>query len=162
MSLLAVRPPEYFPRPEFYALMAAVDVFVLADTFQYSRQSFQNRARIRTPDGWSWLSIPLKGGQHGRAVCNVQVDDSDARWPARHWRSLEYNYRSSPFFEFYEDTVAPILSSQRQALSAYTVETVETLKNLLQIDTRIVRASTLDSRPKSMEAVLALYPGWRL
>ena len=159
MSLIAVQPPEFFPRPEYYALMAAVDDFVLTDTFQYSRQSFQNRARVRTPDGWSWMSIPLKGGQHGRAVCDVRVDDRDKRWPIRHWRTLEYNYRSSPFFEFYEDTVADVLKTRRDFLAGYTVGSVRSVRQLLSIDTEVVEASSLASRPSGLDELLAIYPG---
>ncbi|PSQ68698.1 MAG: hypothetical protein BRD29_03300 [Bacteroidetes bacterium QH_2_67_10] len=44
-STLAVRPPEYFPGLPFMALFREVDRFVLADPFEYSRRSRQNRAR---------------------------------------------------------------------------------------------------------------------
>ena len=64
-NVLAIRPPEYFPRLSHVALMHYATHFVLADTMQYSRQSFQNRTRVRTREGSSWVSVPLKGGQHG-------------------------------------------------------------------------------------------------
>ena len=70
--MIAIRPPEYFPCLAYAALLLAVDCFVLADTFQYSRQSFQNRTKVRNPQGWQWVSIPLKGGQHGRPICQVE------------------------------------------------------------------------------------------
>ncbi len=158
MPRIAIRPPEYFPRPEYFALMMAVDTFVVADTFQYSRQSYHNRARIRTPDGWSWISIPLAGGQHGHAIRDVRIDGRDTRWPRRHWRTLEYNYRSSPFFEFYEDTVASVLRMEELSLAAYTIGSLREIGRMLQIDTSVVLTSELEARPANVEDVLSLYP----
>src|SRR5690606_15157503 len=51
LMMTAVRPPEYFPRLEYAALLLAAERFVVADTFPFSRQGWQNRTRIRTPEG---------------------------------------------------------------------------------------------------------------
>ncbi len=98
---IAIRPPEYLPRLQYMALMQSVDVFVLADTFQYSRQSFQNRTRVRTPQGAHWISIPLLGRQHGRPGIQTVID-SNVHWRSKHLRSISFNYSQTPFFGFIE------------------------------------------------------------
>jgi hypothetical protein len=140
--MLAVRPPEYWPRLSFLALMRSADTFVLADTFQYSRQSFQNRARLRSPSGWHWITVPLLGGQHGRPIAHVQIDRK-ARWQGRHWRSLEFNYRSSAYFEHFEPALRPFFEADWQTLGDATCESVRLAASLFRLPVRLVRASAL-------------------
>lgn len=140
--MIAVRPPEYWPRIEYMALLDRVEAFVIADTFQYSRQSFQNRGLLRTPDGRQWISIPLRGHQHGRPICEVEIHGRH-RWLRKHWRALHYNYRTTPFFGFYEDLLRPIFEEEWHRLSDLTTRSLELVSELLGIDTVLVRASEL-------------------
>lgn len=152
--MIAVRPPDYLPQLAYVALMDAVDVFVLADTFQYSRQSFQNRARLRTPQGWQWLSVPLRGGQHGMPICDVAVEGPDY-WTRKHWRSFEYNYRTTPFFEFFESDLRPLYDRRWTHLGELTCAGVAVLHRLFGLSCRLVRASELPGRPDTLPAVTA-------
>lgn len=150
--MFAVRPPEYFPRLAFVSLMMQVDEVVLADTFQYSRQSYQNRTRVRNPQGWQWLSIPLVGGQHGRPVCAVEIDNRTF-WLKKHWRALVYNYRSSAYFEWYEPELRPFFHQEWTHLGAVTCASIDLVHRMLGMSVRVVRASALPGRPASLPAV---------
>lgn len=141
--MIAVRPPEYWPRPAYFALMDHVDHFVLADTFQYSRQSYQNRALLRTPEGSQWISIPLRGRQHGRPIHQVEIHGKH-RWIRKHWRALTFNYRATPFFEYYEDQLRPVFDVEWKGLADLTSRTVEVTRGLLGITTTLNRASALE------------------
>ena len=151
--MIAVRPPEYWPRPEFFALMDEADEFVLADTFQYSRQTFQNRSPLRTPDGRQWISIPLKGGQHGKPILDVRIWGKH-RWIGKHWRALQFNYRTTPFFEFYEHRLRPIFDRDWERLSELTAASVEILRDLIGIETPILLASQLSRAPSTLDDIL--------
>ncbi len=153
LDTVAVRPPEYFPGLAYMALVQAADVFVMADTFRHSRRSMQSRGRLRTPQGWQWISVPLKGGQRGRAIREVAVENRE-RWLVKHWRSFQYNYRTTPYFEYYEPQVAPFFERTWQQLGALSCASVELLHELLALPTRLVRASALPGRPDTVPAVL--------
>ncbi len=159
---VAIRPPEYFPRLEYFALMRAVDLFVIADTFQYSRQSFQNRAQIRTPAGRIWLTIPLLGGQHGRRILDVQVADASDAWQRKHWRSLEFNYRSAPYFEFFEKELSDVLHSEETALKEYTVSSTLCIRDMLELRTKVVLASELLGDPATVKEIVNRVKGHEL
>lgn len=152
--MIAVRPPEYWPRPEYFALMDAADCFVLADTFQYSRQSFQNRTALRTPDGRQWISIPLRGRQHGKPIFQVEIRGKH-RWIGKHWRALHFNYRTTPFFEFYEPRLRPLFDADWRMLSDLTTASIEHTREMLGIATPLVRASQLAGAPSSLGGVFA-------
>ena len=151
--MIAVRPPEYFPRLEYVALMLAVDRFILADTFQYSRQSFQNRTKVRNPQGWQWVSVPLKGGQHGRPQCAVRIRQVEA-WQKRHWKAFEYNSRPTPFFDAYEDAFAPLFTRPWTHLADLTCATVVLIHDLLGLPCTVLRASALPEAPADLKQVL--------
>lgn len=151
--IVAVRPPAYWPSPATMALADAADRVLLADTLQYSRQSFQNRAQIRTPQGWQWLTIPLKGGQHGRPIYEVEIRHKHF-WMGKHWRALEFNYRRTPYFEFYEPLLKPVFDRRWERLGALTCRSIELLAELLGIETPIMRASEVPSRPATVPDIL--------
>ena len=150
---VAIRPPEYWPRLAYMALVQAADRFILADTFQYSRQSFQNRTRLRNPQGWQWISVPLKGGQHGTDIQDVRLRHH-LPWQRTHHRALRYNYRTTPFYPYMEERLHALLERDWTRLGALTCETVEVLSDALGLDTPIIRASTLPGAPASVPEVL--------
>ncbi|NND71920.1 MAG: hypothetical protein HKN43_10100 [Rhodothermales bacterium] len=113
--------PEYFPGVDLCAAMFVSRTIVLDCTRQYVRQSFQNRAKVRTPDGWQWLSIPLVAHQHGRSIEEVVIDEGKD-WRKVHLQSLRYNYRSTPFYDFIEPRIEDVLSGKDGSLSALMVD----------------------------------------
>lgn len=151
--MIAVCPPEYFPRLRSLGLLMEATHFVLADTFQYRRQSFQNRSKLRNPEGWQWITIPLHGHQHGRAIGDVEIQRG-GRWRERHWRAWMYNYRSTMYFEFFEDDFQPFFETEWTILGRCTCRSVELVADLLQVGTTITRASTLPGAPNTVAAIL--------
>ena len=150
--MIAIRPPEYFPRPVYFALVDTASRFVMADTFQYSRQSYQNRARLRTPEGWQWISVPLKGGQHGLPICRTRIRPVPA-WLRKHWRSLHYNYRTAPYFEFFEPELKWVFEQDWTYLGDLTCASIEVLCGVLGIATPLERATALPEQPADLAGV---------
>jgi len=153
--MLVIYPPEYLPRAAFFAQMQTADTCVLADTLQYSRQSYQNRTKIRNPNGWQWISVPLIGGQHGRGINDVEIDNRK-QWARQHLKALEFNYRSTPFFDFYYESIAVILGKPHDALGVLLCEIVEVLHRMLQVAKPLARASQLPGAPQSVSAIQAV------
>ncbi len=155
---IAIRPPEYFPGLAYMALVSHVDCFVLADTFQHSKRSMQNRGKLRTPQGWQWISVPLRGGQSGRPLYEVHVETRE-RWIEKHWRAFQYNYRSTPYFEFYEPDLTPFFERSWERLGPLSCASVELLHRLMKLPTHLVRASELENKPDTPAAIHAAVEG---
>lgn len=153
MTRVAIRPPEYFPTLSYMALVVHVDLFVLADTFQYSHKSLHNRTRLRNPQGWQWITVPLRGTQHKRPIREVEISNR-RKWARSHRRAFAFNYRSTMYFEYYEEDFMPLLETTWERLGPLTTRSVELLSELLEIDTPLRRASELPSAPGSVPAVL--------
>ncbi|MFK7849168.1 MAG: WbqC family protein [Rhodothermales bacterium] len=158
---IAVKSPEYLPGLSFVALMQAVDVFVLADTFQYSRQSFQNRTRIRTPQGWHWISVPLAGRQHGRPVVETEIDNR-THWQSKHLRSIGFNYSQTAYYPFIEEEMKRLFDNRWELLGDLTCQSVSIVHEIFQMKCRLLRASSLDGCPDSLEKILEVIPATEL
>lgn len=157
ISRVAVRPPEYFPRLAYCALFFAADRFVVADTFPYSRQSYQNRTRVRTPRhgdrAWQWLSVPLGAGALGRPIHAVQID-AGTDWARRHRKALQFNYGSAPFFEHYAPEVDDLLARPWPSLGDLTAATVMWAHRKLGAPSGLTLASSLPGSPATVPDVL--------
>lgn len=151
--MLAIRPPEYFPRLEYIALIQHVDHFVLADTFPYSQESFQDRSKVRNAQGWHWITIPLFGNPAGRPLRDVEIE-TGGRWQEKHWRSFLYNYRTTMYFEFFEAEFRPFFERTWESLASCTSRSVEVLAELFGFQKNISRASALDGAPDGIPEIL--------
>jgi len=95
---VAILQSNYIPWKGTFDLIHDVDLFVFHDDLQYTKGDWRNRNRIKTPRGAEWLTIPV-GTREDRLICEVEIGDPS--WAARHWRRIEQNYRTAPFFQRY-------------------------------------------------------------
>lgn len=154
----SILPPEYFPGPLWAAIALSSDVVVLTDTFPYIRQSLQNRARLRTPSGASWLTVPVSRGGVGRPLDSIRTDDSTP-WRRTHRRTLQYHYGSSAFGSHYLGLIeAEVFGSARCTsglLVDLTLASSLFLLRALGAGVRVTTAGALPGRPSRLAAVAA-------
>lgn len=150
--MTAVRPPEFFPRLPYAALLLAADRFVLADTFPFSRQSGQNRARIRTAQGPRWMTVPRRHGGLGQPLTDVAVVDDG--WRRRHLATLRAAYGMAPFYDHVAPELADLLGRPATSLADLAADTVAWTARWLRAPAEIVRASALPGAPDALAAAL--------
>ena len=110
-------------------------VWEVHDNFQ--KQTYRNRYHICTDQGLHKLSIPIKhvGGKDGRQKYRDVKLENGYRWQIQHWRTLQTAYRTSPFFEFYEDELAPLFEKSFRFLLDFNWESISFLSDALQLKT---------------------------
>src|SRR3970282_1324671 len=104
--------PTYFPSISHFAAMVQAEkiTFEVEDNFQ--KQTNRNRTYIYSPNGIQLLNIPVK---HSKQIHQKTKDikiETDFDWQKQHFKSLEAAYRSSPFFEFFEDDIRPLFEKK--------------------------------------------------
>ena len=112
---LALLTPQFAPNLYDLAAMLQADRIILQDVERWSRKSHVHRAKIRTPEGTQWINIPLRTEDRKKAVKDVQMDHSED-WVTPLLRTLEYNYRNSIYYDFYE----PEIKADFQSAYDYT------------------------------------------
>ena len=83
----------------------------------YQKQSYRNRCLFYAADGVQALSFPVihEGGTHKHPVGEVKVDYSTP-WLLQHKRAIVSAYRTSAYFEYYQDELFDILDSRPEKL----------------------------------------------
>ena len=83
----------------------------------YQKQSYRNRCRFYAADGVQALSFPVvhEDGTHKHPVSEVKVDYSTP-WLLQHKRAIVSAYRTSAYFEYYQDELFDILDSRPEKL----------------------------------------------
>ena len=125
--------PTYFPSISHYValLQASSITFEVEDNFQ--KQTNRNRMYIYSPNGIQLLNIPIK---HSKDIHQKTKDvkiENDFNWQKQHFKSLEAAYRSSPFFEYFEDDIRPIFEKKQKFLMDLNLQTFEIVSKCLGI-----------------------------
>lgn len=127
--------PGYFPNIITFAVIAQQKV-IWEKHDNYQKQTFRNRCHICTDRGKQTLTIPIvhsKSGKEKQKYAVVQPDNSYL-WQRQHWRTLQTAYRTSPFFEYYEDEITPLFDTDYNSLFEFNLATIEAICNCLQIN----------------------------
>lgn len=112
---LSLLTPQFAPNLYDLAAMLQADRVILQDVERWSRKSRIHRAQIRTPEGTQWINIPVRTDDRKKAVKDVRIDHSQD-WITPLLRTLEYNYRNSIYYDFYE----PEINADFQSAADYT------------------------------------------
>ncbi|WP_338039361.1 WbqC family protein [Maribacter litopenaei] len=133
---MTVLHPAYFPNVAFFNVYTKSKdiVFELQDNYQ--KQTYRNRAYICTDRGKHILSVPIihTKGKNGRQYYKKVKLDNSYPWQRQHWRTLETAYRTSPFFEFYEDEIRPLYKKEFDRLIEFNLASIEIICDCLQLD----------------------------
>ena len=83
----------------------------------YQKQSYRNRCHFYAADGIQSLSFPIlhEGNTHKRPIMEVKIDYSKP-WVMQHKRAIVSAYRTSAYFEYYQDELFAILDSKPEKL----------------------------------------------
>jgi len=125
--------PTYFPSISHFVAMAQSEkiVFEMEDNFQ--KQTNRNRTYIYSPNGVQLLNIPVK---HSKQIHQKTKDikiETDFDWQKQHFKSLEAAYRSSPFFEYFEDEIRPIFEKKHTFLLDLNFEAMTVVSKCLRM-----------------------------
>jgi hypothetical protein len=126
--------PTYFPSiSNCVALANSVDLTIeVEDNFQ--KQTNRTRAYIYSPNGIQLLNIPIKHSKEIHTKSKEVKIENDFDWQKQHLKSLEAAYRSSPFFEYFEDELQPIFAKKHNYLHDLNLETIELVFRFLRLN----------------------------
>jgi hypothetical protein len=149
--VVAVMQPYFFPYIGYFQLMAACDVFVVADDVQYISGGWVNRNRILV-DGWpQWVTMPVAKADH-RLPINERQYLLDDRLARRVRRRIEGAYRAAPFFNDTMPIVDAALDCRETNVAVFNTHLLGCVARRLGVDTPVRLASRMASR-KSLAGV---------
>lgn len=123
--------PTYFPSVSHFTAMVKADTitFEMEDNFQ--KQTNRNRMYIYSPNGIQMLNIPVKHSKSAHQLFKEVRIENDFNWQKNHFKSLEAAYRTSPFFEYFEDDIRPIFEKKHEFMMDLNFQTIEIVTECL-------------------------------
>lgn len=153
---VAIMQPTYLPWAGYFGLMQAVDLFIILDSVQFAKRSWQQRNQIKTPSGAQWLTVPvLSKGKLNQLITDVEINP-DSDFPLGHQKAIETNYRKTRYFENYAQRLFTRLRAPSKKLAEITTGLILEIKDFLGIPTPILRSSQLASSGAKAELLAAL------
>ena len=129
----------YFPPVQYFAALsqeailrrggksvsAAPAVAFLEACENYQKQSYRNRCHFYSASGMQSLSFPVVHSENGYSlpIREIKVDYSTP-WVRQHKMAIVSAYRTSAFFEYYQDELFAILDSQPGTLWELNLEII--------------------------------------
>lgn len=131
-------PSVYLGNIRYYTLLLHYPEVNIAWHEHFVKQTYRSRCTIYGANGPLDLIIPLKKWNNNTPVKEIRIS-YDSPWQQLHWKSLEAAYRSSPYFEFYEDELLPFYEQQdHHSLVDFNAALQDLILRLLEIGTRTV------------------------
>lgn len=133
--------PTYFPSISHYIAMIKADMVTLEMEDNFQKQTNRNRMYIYSPNGVQLLNIPVKHSlDRHQKYKDVRIEN-DFGWQKNHFKSLEAAYRTSPFFEYFEDDFRPLFEKKHEFLMDLNLETFELVNDALGIQFSIEKTT---------------------
>lgn len=148
--VVTIHQPEHIPWIGYFDKMLKADLYVILDNVQFTKNNFQNRNKIYCPTNqWAWLTAPVKiEGHLDSKIYDILLAED---WATKYWNKLENSYRKHPFYTKYCDEIKAIIFSNPDKLLDLNMQLIDFFRRTLNIETPIIRASSLKSGGKRSE-----------
>ena len=144
--IVSVHQPQYMPWLGYFDKIDRADAFVLLDNVQFKKNEWQNRNRIKSPQGAQWLTIPVRY-RFPQLINDVEINDRE-RWQHKQRQSVLSNYRKAPFWTMLEPFWEEIFSRPWTMIADLNIFVVQKLVEILGITTPLYIASALGGFPE--------------
>lgn len=157
--IVSIMQPAYLPWLGYFDRIYKSDLFIVLDNVMLERSSktrFTNRNKIRTSQGWSWLTVPVKTSGLGQPLINEVEIDNSQKWQSKHFFALIHSYNRTPCFAEHKDWLESFYLKNFSLLTPMLRESTEYLLKCLGIDTPLVYSSELQVDGQKSELILNL------
>lgn len=154
MKTCVIMQPTYLPWLGYFDLIEKSDVFVFLDHVQFSKQSWQQRNRIRDKNGELLLTIPVKHNAIKESVINSIQIDNGKNSLKKHLKSIQLNYRKAKNYGLYMDELELIYSREYEKLMDLNIELIKFGCKILKIEPNFIYSSKLGVTGDRVESLI--------
>ena len=126
--------PNYFPNIHQFTQIIKANNILFEVSDNYQKQTFRNRTYIYGANGKLGLFIPVIHTHKNRELFKDVKISYESNWMDLHLKSLQSAYRSSPYFEYFEDDFIKLYSEKEKFLADFNIKCIKLISNLLDLD----------------------------
>ena len=149
--IVTIHQPEHLPWLGFFHKISQADLFVILDSVQFRKNYFQNRNKIRTANGWTWLSVPVKRNIN-TLIKDVEIDNNQ-NWRKKCWNSIYFAYNKAPFFSEYSNILEKNYKHDWINLCELNILLIKQFLSFLSLDPIILKSSEMDLHGKGSDLI---------
>jgi hypothetical protein len=156
-TTVAIAQPTFLPWAGWFDLADQADVFVVLDDVAFSKQSWQQRNRVATAQGLSWVTAPVRSsGRMGQRILDTEL--ASTIFLDKMMRTISTNYGRAAHFARYYPEFCEVLRDSASAETLFDLNDglIEWLGGHLGVTTPKVRSSELGVDGKRGEYVARL------
>ena len=143
MSTVAILQSNYAPWKGYFDIISAVDMFVVYDSVQYTKNDWRNRNQIKSPKGKRWITVPVHQKSLSQRIDETEI--ADRQILRKHWSILSQNYSQAAAFKEMREPIAAFFDRESPLLlSELNVDLLHACCELLGITTPIVSSDEFD------------------
>lgn len=149
--------PTFMPWIGFFDLIDQSDVLIILNDVQFSKQSWQQRNRLRTSEGLGILSVSVKSAGRSHQLIN-EVELANDSVVEKLLRSIQGYCARAPFFrDLFPDFSAAMRSGAVDGhLAELNIALIKWIMQYLGLNVPMLRSSELLTQGKRGEYVAAL------
>lgn len=132
--IVAVHQPQYLPWLGYFDKMRRADVFCYLNDVQYKKNEWQNRNRIKTAQGWQWLTVPVRY-HFPEKIYEVKINNTTG-WQKKHLQALVTNYSRAPFYKIYSAFFEDAFAQDWEFIYELNIHLLTYLREALEINTK--------------------------
>lgn len=135
----------FAPWVGYFDFIDDVDLFILLDDVQFTKNDWRNRNLIKTSYGLRWLTVPIYHKNLNKTIYETEIDYS-SNWVKRHANLLRTWYCKSLHFDEYYNDYNKIIFNGFQTISDLNIELINWFLKKFRINTRIM--TSIHYKPK--------------
>jgi len=140
---IAIHQPNFIPWAGYFYKLLCADKFIFFDTVQFPRgKSYCSRAKIKTPGGERWLTVPVSSKGKLLPIRDVQIAGDS--WIKKHLGTIKGAYGKAPFFTTFISDIRNLYHTAPPLIADLNIELITYLSSVLGAKTELIRASSLN------------------
>lgn len=152
-TVVGIHQPNYLPWLGYFHKIRHSDVFVFLDDVEYTSNGWTNRNRIKTPDGWTWLTVPV--GSSATSIEEVEIVTEEP-WCERHRKSLHHSYGKAPYFDESVDLFESVYGWEWDSLAQLNTTLIRRLADRFDVECEFVESSALSVEGTKTDRLIGL------
>lgn len=145
----------FIPWRGYFDFISSVDVFVIYDDVQYSKNSWRNRNKIKTPKGTEWLTVPVMHQNLSQLIVETCINNYIS-WPKKHLGSWDANYRAAIFYKTVMELLGDFDHKHHETITQLNTYLIRRICAYLEIKTPMILSSELSLQGSKTERLIDL------
>ena len=140
---LGIMQPYFLPYIGYWQLMNSVDEFIIYDDVNYIKRGWINRNKILLENKEHLITIPLKKASQNKLINEIEILQNEKEFK-KIYKTFKHAYNKAPYFNEINPIIKEILFNDNNNLASYLYYSIKLIKDYLNINTKIYRASKIE------------------